>query len=46
VNLRHTNFDGAILTFTDFTGANYDSHTLDTIPDDAKLALKKQGRLW
>jgi len=46
VNLRHTNFDGAILTCTDFIGANYDSHTLDTLIGDAKISLRKHGRLW
>jgi uncharacterized protein YjbI with pentapeptide repeats len=46
VNLRHSNFEGAILNNTDFTGANYDSHTLDTIPKNDRDSLKKQGKLW
>jgi Pentapeptide repeats (8 copies). len=46
VNLRHSNFEGAILKDTDFTGANYDSHTLDTIPKNDRDLLKKQGKLW
>ena len=41
-----TNFEGAILTSTDFTNANYDSHTLDSVSKDAKIILKKQGNLW
>ena len=41
-NLRYSNFDGVIITSTDFTNANYDSHTLDTFSDDAKLILKNK----
>jgi hypothetical protein len=38
--------DGAVLESTNFEGANYDSHTLDTISKDAKNQLKKQGKKW
>ena len=34
------------ITDTDFTGANYDYHTLDTIPEKYRDLLKKQVKLW
>ncbi len=46
VNIRHTNFEGAILIDVDFTAANYDLSSLNTISDDARAKLKKQGKLW
>jgi hypothetical protein len=30
----------------DFTGANYDLHTLDTLSKNAKTTLKKKGKMW
>ena len=46
VNLRHTNFDGATFTSIDFTNANYDLDTLNTISKDIKLILEMQGNRW
>jgi hypothetical protein len=44
--LRHTNFDGATFVSIDFTNANYDLDTLDTISKDIKLILEMQGNRW
>jgi uncharacterized protein YjbI with pentapeptide repeats len=46
VNLRYTNFEGATFTSINFTNANYDLDTIDTISKDIKLILEMQGKLW
>ena len=46
MNFRHANFEGATFTSIDFTNANYDLQTLDTISKDIKVILEMQGNLW